>query len=250
MGYSGDLAGGNGSLVKCLIVEGLATFIFSYVYLQQFAGKWYNWSWDFGDSAFRLISVVTVLSWCAFGLSGAHLNPCVTVALMVKSKMEVKKGLFYLAVQAGATFIASVVLYVNTPLSDYKDTRQIWWNHVMPRSLLGDRNYLVLPYELIATFVFVLIFFSANVGKGGDKVASGFIIGLGYIFCTSMISAYTKATLNPYFYILPRLLCMQLSDALYYLIGPLVGAVLAAFAYEPLLGDSISDDETPNTDLN
>ena len=76
MGYSGDLAGGNGSLVKCLIVEGLATFIFSYVYLQQFAGKWYNWSWDFGDSAFRLISVVTVLSWCAFGLSGGLLHRC------------------------------------------------------------------------------------------------------------------------------------------------------------------------------
>ena len=253
MGYSGDLAGGSGSLVKCLIVEGLATFVYSYVFLAQFAGSWASgFRVDFGDSAFKMVSVITVLSWCGFALSGAHLNPAVTLGLMVKSKIEVMKGVWYLVVQAGATFLASMVLYVNTPLSDYKDARTNWWDRAMPQARAvrnGDR-YLVLPYEFIATFVFVLVFFAANVGKGGNTVIAGLIIGLGFVFCNSMISAQTFGVLNPYLYLMPRLIIMKLQDVVFYILGPLLGGVLAAFCYEPLVGDNITEDETPMVDLN
>ena len=253
MGYSGDLAGGSGSLIKCLIVEGLATFVYSYVFLSQYAGN-YNTSWrfDFGDSAFRMVSVITVLSWCGFALSGAHLNPSVTLGLMVKSKIELMKGVWYLVVQAGATFLASMVLYVNTPLSDYKDARTKWWDIVMPqaRNVRNGDRYLVLPYEFIATFVFVLVFFAANVGKGGNNVIAGLIIGLGFVFCNSMIANQTYGLLNPYLYIMPRLFIMSLKDIVFYIFGPLLGGVAAAFCYEPLVGDTITEDESPLVDLN
>jgi glycerol uptake facilitator-like aquaporin len=245
MGYTGDLNGGS-SLLKCLVAEALGTYVFAYVYLSTlFAGG------DASLSAIPLISVITVVNWVGFPLSGAHLNPSVTIAYMLKNKIEVTKGAFYLLVQLGATFAAALTLYLNTVA--YTGANKLeWWNSAMPRVTVWSSTQQAFAFmmEFIATFVFILIYFSANIGKGGHNVVSGFVISLGFVFCSSMISKYTKGTLNTFFYVAPRLINFQLKDIIWYILGPVLGAICGAFAYEPLLGDSVSDDETPLTDLN
>lgn len=249
MGFSGELAG-SGSLIKCLVVEALGTFVFSYVYLNLLTGGGAS---NVGSMVFMFLAVLTVLNWVCFPLSGGHFNPCVTLALLVKSKIEVKKGLFYLLAQLGATFLAGLILYINLNQDNTYGTqvKNAWWNIVMPRALQVNNNkYLTMIYEFIGTFVFILVFFAANVGKGGTNVISGFVIALGYCFANSMIYTYSRGTLNPYLYICPRLLTMDLGDILWYILGPPLGAVAGAFLYEPMIGDSISQDETPLTELN
>lgn len=245
MGYSGELNGGN-SLPRCLIAEALGTFVFSYVFLNSLIGN--IWA---PAPAIALISVVTVVNWVGFPLSGAHLNPSITIAYMLKNKIEVTKGGFYLLVQLGATFAAAMTLYLNALQTNSQD-RLVWWDVVMPRVMVfgNDKQFMAFILEFIGTFVFVLIYFAANVGKGGHNVVSGFVISLGFVFCHSMISGYTRGTLNSYFYIAPRLINFKFADILWYILGPCLGAVAGAFAYEPLLGDSVSEDETPLTDLN
>lgn len=244
MGYTGDLDGGNGFIIKNLVIEACGTFIFSYVYLNQFLTT---------NSFILFLSVLTVLNWVCFPLSGAHFNPCVTLALMAKNKIDVKKGLMYLAVQFGATFAAAFVLWINQKESSYFGrTKGDWWDSRMPQVnkwVLNDKEYMGLFYEFMATFSFTLIFFAANVGKGGTAVIAGFIIGLGYCFANTMVFKYTGGACNPYFYIAPRLLTMTFKDIVWYIFGPILGALAAAFVYEPLVGDAISDDETPLIDL-
>src|SRR3990167_4808456 len=245
MGYSGELNGGN-SLVKCLIAEGLGTYVFAYVFLSGMIGN--IWA---PAPTLSLISVITVVNWVGFPLSGAHLNPSVTIAYMLKNKIEVTKGAWYLLVQLGATFAASFTLYINANIN-YSGNRVDWRDIVMPRVITfgNDKEFLAFVLEFIATFVFVLIYFAANVGKGGHNVISGFVIALGYVFCHTMIAGYTRGTINSFFYIAPRLINFKLKDILWYILGPCLGSVCAAFTYEPLLGDSVSEDESPLTDLN
>ena len=248
MGYSGDLAGGSGNLFKNLLIEGLGTFIFSYVFLSGFVGR----TFLVANSGILFPAVLTVLSWVCFPLSGAHFNPCVTLALLIKNKIEAKKGAFYILVQLAATFVASLILYLNLTEDIYnKSVKTAYWNARSPSSrIINDKKYLTFIYEFIGTFVFVLIFFAANIGKGGTNVTAGFMIALGFLFANSMISSATCGVLNPFLYICPRLLTMDMPDILWYILGPPLGAVLAAFVYEPLIGDNISEDETPLVDLN
>ena len=60
MGYTGDLDGGNSFILKNVIIEAVGTFIFSYVYLNQFLA---------GNSFILFLSVLTVLNWVCFPLS-------------------------------------------------------------------------------------------------------------------------------------------------------------------------------------
>jgi glycerol uptake facilitator-like aquaporin len=245
MGFAGELNGGS-SLPKCLIAEALGTYVFAYVFLSSLVGN--PWA---PIPAISLISVITVVNWVGFPLSGAHLNPSVTIAYMLKNKIPVAKGGFYILIQFVATFAAALTLYMNARVTDAR-ARAVWWDLTMPRVLVFDSNKQVLAFmlEFIATFVFILIYFAANVGKGGHNVISGFVIALGFVFCNSMIDSYTRGTMNTFFYVAPRLINFKFADILWYVLGPILGAVCGAFAYEPLLSDSVSEDETPLTDLN
>ena len=232
----GELTGGEGSLAKNLIVEGLGTFMFAYVFLYS------------GKSEFIFLSVVTVLNWCCFALSGAHFNPVITLSLMVKNKIDPMKGVWYMVVQFCATLLSALMVYLNDTVPH--SNRVDFWDAKSPRWRGGsDRSFFALIYEFVGTFIFIMIYFAAVIGRGGKSAMSGFIVGLGFMFASSMIGSHTGGVLNPFFYICPRLLIMRMKDIVWYILGPCLGGILGGFAYEPLIGSSVSEDETPNTSL-
>lgn len=254
MGFTGELAGGS-NLLKCLIMEGLGTFIYAYVQLSNYAptsGKSKMFGITGGDLPVELLSIISVAGWVIFPLSGAHLNPCLTIGYMVKNKMPVVKGAYYLLVQLLATFIAALILFISMPIPKDSDLRTRYWDAKMPGPLggLGTKHAGIMLFEFIGTFILILLIFAINLGKGADKPSSAFLIGCSYAFCVSMIYVFTKGTLNPYFYLVPRLLIFKLKYIHFYLLGTLGGAIAAAFAYEPFLGDYISEGEdAPEIDL-
>lgn len=60
------------------------------------------------------LSIATLVQ-CFSQISGAHINPAVTVALVVTHKLSLAKGFFYLGAQCLGAIVGSAILYGVTP---------------------------------------------------------------------------------------------------------------------------------------
>lgn len=159
-------------------------------------------------------------------VSGGHFNPAVSIAMMVFRQQRITDGLAYIATQLVAAYAAAAVIRIGwgEKVTDYAGS--------VPS--LGDGvnvgNGLVL--ETIATFLLVWTVFAVAVDRDGAffKVAGlpiGFAVAVGIL----MTGPATGAAMNPARWFGPALLTGTWSDALVWIVGPLVGAVLAGGAY-------------------
>lgn len=230
---------------------------------------------------------VTVAIYATRHLSNAHLNPAVSIAMVVGRRMAISKLPVYLAAQFSGAFIAAAVLYllfadsiaqfetINNILrgspASVKSAMMFGEFYPNPGAALAA---VVTPFtafmaEAVGTFVLVFLIFSltegSNPGRPDDSLAP-FFIGLTVTIIISIIAPLTQAGLNPARDLSPRLFAMfagwgnaALPDKGFgfltiYVLGPIVGAILAAsfFTYlvEPLMrakrvpGDDCGSRET------
>ena len=93
-----------------------------------------------------------------------------------------------------------------------------------------------LVVEIALTFFLVnTIFNTAVSGKAGNF--AGLAIGLTLVFCILMGGPLTRASLNPARTLGPAVVSGNYADIWLYFVGPLVGAILAAFLYIGVLKD-------------
>lgn len=159
-------------------------------------------------------------------VSGAHFNPVVSLAMVVFRQMRPVEGLAYVVTQLAGATAASLL---------------IMWGWSLPADALegsvpalaggiGMGNGFLL--EAIATFGLVWVIFAVAVDRDGafGKVA-GMPIGFAIVVGILMVGPATGAALNPARWFGPALVSGTWDDALVWIVGPAVGAVLAGGAY-------------------
>lgn len=159
-------------------------------------------------------------------LSGAHINPAVTVALWATGHVKTGVALGYVISQlvgatVGALFLkltfttASPSLYFGAPLLGL---------NVTPGT--------AILVEALLTFLLVWAVFGVIVDKRGDMGhASGLAVGLVLTFAYLVGSALTGAALNPARSFGPALVSSFWTNHYVYWVGPLLGALVAGFVY-------------------
>ncbi len=179
----------------------------------------------------------------AFGnVSGAHFNPAVTIALWAVKKFPGREvGPYILAQLVGAT-IASLLLALCLGMAavNFK------LGATVPFDGLGYFNAIVV--EAVGTFILMLAVM-AVVNKRVSASVAGLIVGLSVTASLTLISNLTGGSINP-----ARTFGPYLADTLLgganlwyyfpiYIIGPILGALIAAFVYNYVEG-GIKDIET------
>jgi aquaporin NIP len=163
----------------------------------------------FGLVVFALIA--------AFGdVSGAHLNPAVTLAVCAARRFPVRLVVPYVAVQIAGAVAASLLL------------RGLFPNHVTLGGTAPagtDRQSLVL--EAILTSGLVLVILCVSVGTGEKKVTAGLAIGSVITLEALFAGPVSGASMNPARSLAPALVAWQWGSLWVYLLGPVVGAILA-----------------------
>ena len=166
----------------------------------------------------------------AYGhISGTHINPAVTLGLLIAGEIEFVAAIGYWVVQFLGGILGAVVL-----------------NAVLPNP--GDLGVTILTegvtpvqglvVEIVLTFFLVnTIFNTAVSGKAGNF--AGLAIGLTLVFCILMGGPLTRASLNPARTLGPALFSTdpQWGNMWLYFVGPCVGAILAALLYIGVLKD-------------
>lgn len=174
--------------------------------------------------------VVMAFAYAYGNISGTHINPAVTIGLLVGGQIKLGDAIGYIVVQLiGGIVGASALLYVVGPGS---------LGATVPAEGVGVGQTFLL--EAILTFLLVnSIFHSAVSGKAGNLAPVA--IGLTLAACIAMGGPLTGASLNPARSLGPAVFSdapTALSSLWIYFVACPVGGILAALVHKYLASDS------------
>ena len=159
-------------------------------------------------------------------ISGGHLNPAVTSAMIVFRKMSPVEGATYIVAQLAGAYAGALAIMWGFG----RDGKDFVASTPALGEGLGVGNGIML--EAVATFLLVWTVFAVAVDRDGAyfKVA-GLPIGFAVTVGILMIGAGTGGAMNPARWFGPALMTGTWSDAIVWIAGPILGAVLAGGAY-------------------
>ena len=171
--------------------------------------------------------VIVVFVYAYGHISGTHINPAVTLGLLIAGEIEFVAAIGYWVVQFLGGILGAVLLNVVLPNpSDLGVT-------ILAEGVTPVQGLVV---EIVLTFFLVnTIFNTAVSGKAGNF--AGLAIGLTLVLCILMGGPLTRASLNPARTLGPAIVSGNYADMWLYFVGPCVGAILAALLYIGVLKD-------------
>lgn len=172
-------------------------------------------------------------------VSGGHINPAVTIGLLVGGKIKPGPALGYIIAQVIGGLFAGVAILAIFP---HNDALKIILNGTpaIPKTVAGE--FTITPYsgafaEMIATFFLVTAVWGTAVDPRAPKIG-GFGIGLTVAADILAIGPLTGAAMNPARATGPALALLFSGGKDYawathwiYWVGPVVGGIIASLIY-------------------
>lgn len=167
--------------------------------------------------------VIVAMAYSIGNVSGCHINPAVSIAMLISGKLSVKDFIGYIIAQfAGATAGAALLMLFAGKESG------------LGTNALYDNNVLLsLLIEVILTFVFVLAILGVT-SKIENSSVAGIVIGLSLTLVHLLGIAFTGTSVNPARSFGPAIFVGgdALANLWVFIVAPLVGGALAAVVYK------------------
>jgi glycerol uptake facilitator protein len=177
---------------------------------------------------------LAVVVWAFGAVSGAHVNPAVTVALAARRLLSWADAALYVAAQLVGGVLAGLLVWATTGGTGVDVG--LGTTHVDPAFSVGN----ALIAEIIGTFLLVSAVYLLAVGERVPAAFAGLGIGLALGAVILAVGAVSGASLNPARTLGPELaLSLAGGDAVWsnvwiYLLGPVLGGLLAVFVHDGL----------------
>ena len=174
---------------------------------------------------------IVAMAYSIGNISGCHVNPAVSLGMLIAKKMSLKDFICYVIAQIIGAIIAAAILGVL--LNNFA---ALGANGYGAEGQLATNVWIALLVECILTFIFVLAILGVTSKKEYSNVA-GVVIGLTLVLVHLLGIAFTGTSVNPARSLGPALL--QGGDALcqvwVFIVAPLVGAALASILHKFVL---------------
>ncbi|MBQ6947994.1 MAG: aquaporin [Clostridia bacterium] len=167
--------------------------------------------------------VIVAMAYSIGNISGCHINPAVSIAMLVSGKMTVKDFCGYVVAQFAGAIGGAAVLMAFVGKESGLGTNGLFNNNIV----------LSLLIEVILTFVFVLAILGVT-SKVENGAVAGIVIGLTLTLVHIFGIYFTGTSVNPARSFGPALFVggAALSNVWVFIVAPLVGGVLAALVYK------------------
>lgn len=208
----------------------LVFFICSVVILFVSTGSQAQFGSDFAViglvHAFLLFGLIVM-----FGVaSGGHFNPAVTLAALAIRRIRPLDGVIYMLAQLSGGVLGA--LLAKSLLED--EGRATHYGAAEVSGLLGGA-FQGMIVEAIGTFCLVLVILAAVYSRKSLKDWAPLAIGTTLGFIVMVGGPLTGGSYNPARWFGPALVGDTFGDVWPYLLGPIVGALLAAVVYRFVL---------------
>lgn len=177
--------------------------------------------------------VIVAMAYSIGNVSGCHINPAVSFAMLLTGKMKAKEFCGYVVAQVLGALAGSAVLSV---LLGSCET--LGANSYGMVGNLATNVWIALLVECILTFIFVLAILGVTSRKEHSNVA-GLVIGLTLVLVHLLGIAFTGTSVNPARSLAPALLQggEVLKQVWVFILAPLVGSALASLFYMTVLNE-------------
>ncbi len=214
--------------MPAFVAETIGTFLLVF-FICGFISVSHIGGFDLAGLALAHTFVLAVLIYALGGTSGAHFNPAVTFALWSIRKISAPNAVVYVICQCiGGILGALVVLLLFKTVGDPVNYGATAINgQVIHNGSAG----LALIAEALGTFMLMWAIMGLAVNPRGEAALAGLGIGAALGVAVIVFGPATGAGLNPARWLGPAVASGRFDDFWLYIVGPLVGALLAALIY-------------------
>ena len=180
--------------------------------------------------------VIVGMAYCVGNISGCHINPAVSLGVLMSGGMKVKEFIGYVIAQCTGALAGAGLLAAIFSLGKVKDMTGGFGSNGLAG--VGGSAVAGLLVEIVLTFIFVLTILGVTSKKAGHGSFGGLVIGLTLTLVHILGIGLTGTSVNPARSFGPALVALFNGngapiEALWvFIVGPFVGAALAALVYK------------------
>lgn len=185
--------------------------------------------------------VIVAMAYSIGNISGCHINPAVSLGVLLSGGMTVKEFFCYIVSQILGAFAGSAVLALIFKLGNVTDMTGGFGSN----GLAGVNGSAVagLVVEIVLTFIFVIAILGVTSKKAAHGSFGGLVIGLTLALVHILGIGLTGTSVNPARSIGPAIMAALYGNSAplnciwVFIVGPMIGACLAAVIYKLLEKD-------------
>ena len=160
-------------------------------------------------------------------VSGAHVNPAVTLGMASTGKFPWKSVPYYL----GAQLVGAVLGAVGTWIA-FGGPGRTEANLAATYPAQGVGNLQAFLLEILITFILVFVVVSVATDDRAPAAIAPIAVGFALAVGVFIAGPVTGGAVNPVRALGPMLVAGDLTSAWLYILGPIIGGILAAFLYD------------------
>jgi len=183
--------------------------------------------------------VIVGMAYCVGNVSGCHINPAVSLGVLLTGGMSAKDFVGYVISQVVGALIGSGLLALIFSLGGVTDMTGGFGSNGLAG--VGGSAAAGLVVEIVLTCIFVLVILGVTDSKAGHGSFGGLVIGLSLTLVHILGIGLTGTSVNPARSIGPAVVAAiagngaPLGQLWVFIVGPLVGAALAAIIYKGII---------------
>ena len=192
--------------------------------------------------------VIVAMAYSIGRISGCHINPAVSLAMLIAKKITFKEFLVYFCAQIVGGLLGALLLFgifkmggMDVAIKEFSGSNTLvgWDGKWTAGGVIG-----AFLTEIVLTFIFVYVIFNATSNKATAPKLAGVIIGLTLALVHLVGIGLTGTSVNP-----ARSIATAFADLFYtgkagalaqvwiFILAPLAGAICAALIYKALHKD-------------
>lgn len=163
--------------------------------------------------------IVTVMIYAFGSISGAHINPAVSIAFSLTDRFDKSKLVAYIVAQLIGAFLASGILKFLFPAHENLGA-------TFPHGAWHQTFVL----EIILTYFLMIVILFVSQNKSTSQFTA-IAVGATVMLEAMFAGPITGASMNPARSISPALISGNISELWIYIFAPIIGAALASFTW-------------------
>jgi aquaporin Z len=182
---------------------------------------------------------VTAMAYAIGHISGCHINPAISIGMVVAGRMKAGEAAYYIVAQILGALAGAAILYaIATGKAGYDlatgGLGQNGYGDLSPQHYTLASGFIA---ETMLTFIFLLVIFGSTSSKNIHGGFAGLSIGLSLVLINIVGIPVTGVSVNPARSIGPAILVggEAMTQLWLFILAPIVGAVLSALVWRFLL---------------
>lgn len=180
--------------------------------------------------------VIVGMAYCVGNISGCHINPAVSLGVLMTGGMESKDFVGYVVSQCLGAFAGSAILALTFNLGGVTDMTGGFGSNGLGG--VNGSSVAGLVVEIVLTFIFVLTILGVTSKKANHGSFAGVVIGFTLVLVHILGIGLTGTSVNPARSLGPAIMAALTGNMApiaciwVFIVGPLAGAALAAIVWK------------------